>query len=60
MFGDFRELVIGVWTGDGVGPEAMFVIVDPVSAKPNIEITGYASIDVAVLQPARFALATYT
>ena len=60
VFGDFRELGIGVWTGDGVGPEAMFVIVDPVSAKPNIEITGYAAIDVAVLQPARFALATYT
>ena len=60
VFGDFRELGIGVWTAASIGPEAMFVIVDPISAKPNIEITGYASIDVAVLQPARFALALYT
>ena len=60
IYGDFSQVVIGVWGGPGVGKDEFHVIVDPVIEKPNIAITAYMAFDVAILHPSRFARAPWT
>lgn len=60
IYGDFSQVVVSLWGGPGTDGDGLYVIVDPVSTKPNIQIQAYLAFDVAVPQPWHFATALYT
>ena len=60
IYGDWSQLVLGIWNSDLDNENGMYVLVNPYASEPNVRITAYANFDLAILRPDRFAVATYT
>lgn len=60
IYGDFGQVVVGVWGGDLADDNAMYIVVNPYANDPLVKITAYMAFDVAILRPDRFATAVYT
>ena len=60
IYGDFGQVVVGVWGGDLADDNAMYIVVNPYANDPLVKITAYLAFDVAILRPDRFATALYT
>ena len=60
VYGDWSQLILGIWNSDLDDQNGMYVLVNPYASEPNVVITAYASFDLAILRPDRFAVGTYT
>ena len=60
VFGDFGQVIVGVWGGIQADENALYVSVNPYTSDPSIKLTAYFSYDIAILRPNRFSIATYT
>ena len=60
VYGDWSQLVLGIWNSDLDDSNGMYVLVNPFASEPNVRITAYLNFDLAILRPDRFAVGTYT
>ena len=60
IYGDWSQLVLGIWNSDLDDSNGMYVLVNPFASEPNVRITAYLNFDLAILRPDRFAVGTYT
>ena len=61
IYGNWENVVLGVWGGILANDSGMYVVINPYSANaPNMKLTAYLAFDVAILRPDRFATALYT
>ena len=61
IYGNWENVVVGVWGGIFANDSGMYVIINPYSAnEPNVKLTAYLAFDVAILRPDRFSTALYT
>ena len=60
IYGDWSQLVLGIFNSDLDDSNGMYVLVNPFASEPNVRITAYLNFDLAILRPDRFAVGTYT
>ena len=59
IYGDWSQLVLGIWNSDLDDSNGMYIVVNPYASEPNVRITAYLNFDVSILRPDRFAVGTY-